>query len=64
MVKYENECVSCGFPCRHDACRYYRVKHLYCDKCGCEVDKLYILDDEELCDECVLKALDTLKVDD
>ena len=48
-----NDCVGCtalGLPCRHCYMgQDYRV--LICDKCGTEVDMLYIIDNdsEELC---------------
>lgn len=31
MIRYESQCVSCGFPCRYEACRYYKVRVLECD---------------------------------
>ena len=55
MVKYENDCVDCGLPCRND-CRYKHAVHCYCDKCG-EEEILYELDGEQLCAECVLESL-------
>lgn len=60
-----NDCVGCtalGLPCRHCYMgRDYRV--LICDKCGTEVDMLYIIDNdsEELCGECAKeKAIEYL----
>lgn len=56
MVKYENECVSCGFPCII-GCRYKRVPHYYCDECDSEVDNidaLYKFAGMQICEECVL----------
>lgn len=56
-----NDCVGCtalGLPCRHCYMgRDYRV--LICDKCGTEVDMLYIIDNdsEELCGECAKERL-------
>lgn len=58
MIRYESQCVSCGFQCRYEACRYYKVRVLECDSCGDEVDKLYLLDGEELCESCVLDRLE------
>lgn len=56
MIRYENECVDCGFPC-YD-CRYRRqVKHLYCDTCGQEVDTLYWVDGDQVCKDCALDIL-------
>ena len=57
MVKYEDECVGCPpeMGCLGNSCRYKNVKHFYCDKCGEDVEELYKVDGEELCEEC-LKA--------
>lgn len=60
-VRYENQCVDCGFPCRYEACRYYRVRVLECDCCHEDYDKLYRLDDEELCKSCVLERLEVVE---
>lgn len=61
MTKYENECCGCatpGYPCRGSECRMRHVPHYYCDKCHEEADQLYILDDEELCEYCVIESLE------
>ena len=42
MVRYENECIQCGKPCIGHACRYYRVPHYYCDRCGAEISLDYV----------------------
>lgn len=56
MIKYENECVSCGLPC-FNGCSYRKVPHLYCDKCGLEAETLYRSDSGlEVCEDC-LKSL-------
>lgn len=63
MVKYENDCVGC--PAERlclDSCPYRKLPHLYCDKCGEEAEKLYNLDGENLCEECVLDSLDTVTI--
>lgn len=59
--RYESQCVSCGFPCRYEACRYYKVRILECDNCGDEVDKLYRIDDGEYCESCVLERLEVVE---
>ena len=59
--RYESQCVSCGFPCRYEACRYYNVKVLECDNCGDEVDKLYRFNDGEYCEQCVLERLEVVE---
>ena len=61
MVRYENECVDCGLPCMGDRCPNRHVKRLYCDRCEDEVDTLYIVDGEELCDRCALDALEKIE---
>lgn len=55
MVETTNECVNCGLPCIGSNCPYYSVTRFYCDSCGteCEPDKLYIVEGDELCEECL-----------
>lgn len=52
MVKYENYCCSCD-PCRGSICPNRKVPVHYCDKCGEELDKIYDVDGEELCESCL-----------
>ena len=58
MVKIENHCCDCavpGYPCRGDMCPLRKIEVHYCGKCGYEIDgDIYDVDDEELCEECVL----------
>lgn len=63
MIRYENECVGCPpeLGCLYDACPNRNVRHLYCDKCGCEEDVLYNYDGEELCAECLLDEFDVIE---
>lgn len=60
-IIYENQCVDCGFPCRYEVCRYYKVRVLECDNCHDEADKLYRLDGMELCESCVLERLEVVE---
>ena len=56
MKKIENQCCDCavpGYPCRGDACPLTKVVVHYCDKCGCEIDEVYDVDGEELCEDCL-----------
>lgn len=59
MVKYESQCVDCasiGLHCKGVGCPNNEpVPVHYCDnpKCGCELDEIYIVDDQELCEECL-----------
>lgn len=64
VKKYENDCVACpdGQPCMGNSCPNRNVKHLYCDECKNEVEKLYIVGNEELCEECLLKMFDEINL--
>ena len=58
MVKIENHCCDCAtpsYPCRGNLCPLRKVRVHYCDKCGEEIDDdIYDVDDQELCEDCVL----------
>ena len=63
--KIENECVGCtsmGLHCIGEGCRNRHVVRFYCDKCGeeFEPEALYVTDDEEFCDECLLNTFETV----
>ena len=54
MFKYEDECCGCcsateKYPCLCSACPNLHVKHLYCDKCGEDVEELYNFEGVQLC---------------
>ena len=56
MLLYENHCCDCaapGYPCRGSACPNRRVPVYYCDKCGAELDEVYEVGNEELCEDCL-----------
>ncbi len=55
MVRTESGCVDCGLPCLHGACPNYRVLVFECDRCHDEVDELYEVDGEDLCEYCLKK---------
>ena len=64
MVKYEDECCGCStesYPCLGSACPNRHVKHLYRDKCGNDVERLYEFDGKKLCGDCVLKELEVIE---
>lgn len=61
MVKTENQCVDCVLPCMGDTCPYRNVRVLYCDNCGNEVDKLYLYEGEETCEDCLFKLLPVIE---
>lgn len=52
----KSECVSCGLPCLHESCPYYKVTRYYCDACKDETI-LYEFDGQELCIDCIKKKL-------
>lgn len=53
MIKYENQCYSCGQPCIN--CELKRVPVLICDYCGQEVERLFKVDYDHVCAECILE---------
>ena len=64
MITYEDECYSCAvpaYPCIGSACPNRNVKHLYCDKCKDDVEKLYKYDGQEICEECLLKEFEVIE---
>lgn len=61
MTRYENDCVDCGLPCL-ESCPYKNVKHLYCDKCKNEAEKLYVtIDGDELCFDCFMSEVEVIE---
>lgn len=66
MIIYENECCGCaapGYPCIGEDCSLLRVPHLYCDRCRCEVDELYNVDGEQVCDDCLHEMFEMITAD-
>lgn len=56
MIQYENHCVGCAvpaYPCRGSSCPLRNVPVHYCDKCGEELEDVFEVDGEELCEECL-----------
>lgn len=67
MVKYEDECCGCAvpaYPCLGDSCPNRHVPHLYCDKCGNDVEELYYDEDKEVCEWCLKDHLICRSLDD
>ena len=67
MIKYENECCGCAtesYPCLGSACPNWNVKHLYCDKCGEDVEELYKVDGEELCEDCLKNNFEKVELEE
>ena len=63
MITYEDECVGCPteMGCMGSDCPNRNVKHLYCDKCKDDVEKLYKYDGQEICEECLLKEFEVIE---
>lgn len=53
MIQIENHCVCCGLPCMGNACPHRNVEVHYCDRCEEELEEIYLVDGEELCEECL-----------
>jgi hypothetical protein len=54
--KIENHCCDCaapGYPCLGSECSLRHVKVFYCDHCGEELEEIYDVDGEDLCEECL-----------
>ena len=64
MITYEDECCGCAtsaYPCMGSECSYRNVKHLYCDRCKDDVEKLYKYGGHELCEECLLSKFEVIE---
>ena len=61
-IRCEDECVGCPseLGCLGDACIYRNVPHLYCDRCECEYEELYVLGDEQVCEDCLKDNFETV----
>ena len=58
MFRIEDHCCGCAvpsYPCAGNACPNKNVKVYYCDHCGEELDEVYEVDGEDLCEECLKK---------
>ena len=56
MVRYENQCCDCateGYPCLGSACSRRNTAVHYCDRCSEELNEIYDVESEELCEECL-----------
>ena len=65
MIKIENECCNCAtaaYPCLGESCEKRHSKHLFCNRCGEEVDKLFIVDGEQVCLECLPEMFETIEL--
>ena len=56
MIKVENHCIGCAvdsYPCMGDACPRREVEVHYCDQCDEQIEEVFEVDGEELCEECL-----------
>ena len=56
MMRIEDHCVGCtdlGLHCIGPHCRNANVEVHYCDECGSELEDIYEVDGEELCEYCL-----------
>ena len=62
MEVIQNECVGCPpeISCIGNSCPYKNVSRHYCDYCGRE-EKLYHYDNDEICEECLLKQFEVVE---
>ena len=65
IIRYENECVGCPpeMGCLGESCSNRNVQRLYCDDCKDEVETLYVYDDKELCQDCLLNTIEKINLD-
>lgn len=60
MRRYENDCCDCAvpaYPCLGSLCPLRSVLHIYCDVCGDQADKMYAVDDDDVCEDCLCEYL-------
>lgn len=65
MIKIENECVDCPteMGCLGDSCSKKNVVHLYCDNCGEDVEKLFDVGGEQICESCLQERFQKIDYD-
>lgn len=64
MVREENNCCGCavpGYPCLGTGCLKRHERVLICDNCKEESEYLYIVDGEQLCEECLLMHFEKIE---
>lgn len=64
MIVYENDCCSCavpGYPCTG---KHKHVPHLHCDRCDADVEEVYDVDGEDICEECLLEMYEKKTLED
>lgn len=60
-IRKENDCYGCPEckNCGRD--KDYEYEYLECDKCKHEAEKLYVLDGQELCKDCLFDEIETIE---
>ena len=67
MIKKVDNCVGCRTifgSCMGTLCPNHARLALVCDICGGEEEKLYKVDGQEICEECLLEHFETIDQDD
>lgn len=60
-IRTENDCVGCAECIGCGRNRDYEIEYLECDSCGNEVDKLFVYDGKELCEDCLFDEIETIE---
>lgn len=66
MIAIKDECVGCsdsGMPCMGILCPNRHVIRYYCDKCKCGTDELYVVENRQLCSDCVMEKFQSICCD-
>ena len=61
-MRKESDCYSCGecIGCGRD--HLYDYEYLECDKCGDEVETLYVYEGKELCYDCLMDNIEIIEL--
>lgn len=64
MVEIKNDCCDCAtseYPCRGESCSLRHARHLICDKCGADVEKLFVVDGDAVCLDCLQEMFEVVE---
>lgn len=61
MITYESDCVGCVLHCLGSGCSHNKVRVLICDNCGDETDRLYQVDDKQVCEYCLTQMFEVIE---
>lgn len=63
--EFRNDCCGCEPRFCGADCNLEHVPYLICDDCGDDnCEELYVVDGEELCEDCFLKRFPKITIDD